>query len=153
MVQDEALASKIIIPQQPARRRVLLPRPAPNAYPVQSFKLSPKYEEPMTVLANSVHDFDKNAENDIKLVNEPQPFVAMTAAQDPDEQMVSNEKAAPLISPKQEIVDDTPKAPQNATPLSISEMLDQLTECPMNTGLATNAANLNGKLLIKLSNI
>jgi hypothetical protein len=138
MVQDEALAAKIVIPQQPTRRRVLLPRPAPNASSPQ-YKASPRREEqqPISVLAESAHDFDPskyNAENETHIVNEPpQPFVAMTSAQDPDEQLVADQ--ASFMPENQTPINIlSPEATSNDAPadtgFSISDMLEQITEPP-----------------------
>uniref|UniRef100_A0AC34FPP5 C3H1-type domain-containing protein n=1 Tax=Panagrolaimus sp. ES5 TaxID=591445 RepID=A0AC34FPP5_9BILA len=145
MVQDEALAAKIVIPMQPTKRKVLLRRPNPNAEP-QMAKASPRREEqqPIAVLADSAHDFDPskfNSENEI--VNEAQPFVAMTSAQDPDEQLVADnssfmpENQKPyILSP--EASNDVP----DASGMSISDMLDQITEPPVDNSNVINLDDL-----------
>uniref|UniRef100_A0A914Z7J8 C3H1-type domain-containing protein n=1 Tax=Panagrolaimus superbus TaxID=310955 RepID=A0A914Z7J8_9BILA len=145
MVQDEALAAKIVIPMQPAKRKVLLRRPNPNSEP-QHAKASPRREEhqSLAVLADSAHDFDPskfNSENEI--VNESPPFVAMTSAQDPDEQLVADnssfmpENQKPFIlSP--EASNDVP----DASGMSITDMLDQITEQPVASSNVINLEDL-----------
>lgn len=150
MVQDEALAAKIVIPMQPAKRKVLLRRPGPNSEP-QVAKPSPIREEqqPLSVLADSAHDFDPskfNTENEV--VNEPQPFVAMTSAQDPDEQLVADNSSFMPENQKPYIL--SPEASNDApeSGMSISDMLDQITEPPVNN---SNVINLEGNIFLKKS--
>jgi hypothetical protein len=144
MVQDEALAAKIVIPMQPAKRKVLLRRPGPNSEP-QAAKPSPRREEqqPLSVLADSAHDFDPskfNTENEV--VNEPQPFVAMTSAQDPDEQLVADNSSFMPENQKPYIL--SPEASNDAAEsgMSISDMLDQITEPPVNNSNVINLEDI-----------
>uniref|UniRef100_A0A7E4VKJ4 Zinc finger CCCH domain-containing protein 6 n=1 Tax=Panagrellus redivivus TaxID=6233 RepID=A0A7E4VKJ4_PANRE len=116
VVQDETLASQIIIPQQPARRRVLLPRPAPSAQPEPRFvpepHQSPYTRSPQAASALSPpmdnrspnyghHAIPPAAEAYPIHPAHPEPrkpelkvaddFVAMTSAEDPDEALFADD--------------------------------------------------------------
>ncbi|KAE9555096.1 hypothetical protein FO519_001671 [Halicephalobus sp. NKZ332] len=72
MVQDEALAAQIVIPQQPARRKVLLPRPAPTAALPST---NPPAVNPVPEEKPIVESFDPMEDPDEKLLaEEAEPY-------------------------------------------------------------------------------
>ena len=77
MVQDEALAAQIVIPQQPARRKVLLPRPAPAVPSANPPAVTPVPEEkPIAEAFDPLEDPDEKL-----LAEEAESFPVFPPAQ------------------------------------------------------------------------
>ena len=135
-MQDEALAANIVIPQQPAKRRTLLPTPVKTT---RTLKPSPPKEETLTLLSDSVHGFQGNAD----LINESQPFVALTSAEDPDEQLFANQET--VYSPNQILPVERPEVANGVNELTIHDMLEQINDgSNSNDGIIANVINLEG---------
>uniref|UniRef100_A0AC34QV73 C3H1-type domain-containing protein n=2 Tax=Panagrolaimus sp. JU765 TaxID=591449 RepID=A0AC34QV73_9BILA len=101
MVQDEALASQIVIPQAPQRRKVLLPRPPPTAAAVPT----PAVAAPVS---NNLPANTSSPDNNVQVqqvpvrqpllpapvVKQPPVEIVKDILDDPDEKLVIEEAAA-----------------------------------------------------------